>query len=83
MTRRFRRDCEQLGLMYPTIHGLRHTFATTALENNAAHVVSRILGHSDVSTTLSIYAHVLPGDTAQAMANVSDRLFKTAPNGRI
>jgi len=83
ITRRFRRDCERLGLMYPTIHGLRHTFATTALENNAVHVVSRILGHSDVSTTLSTYAHVLPGDTAQAMENVSDRLFKAAPNGRI
>ena len=73
----------RLGLMYPTIHGLRHTFATTALENNAVHVVSRILGHSDVSTTLSTYAHVLPGDTAQAMENVSDRLFKAAPNCRI
>lgn len=83
MTRRFRRDCERFSLMYPTIHGLRHTFATTALENNAVHVVSRILGHSDVSTTLSTYAHVLPGNTAQAMENVSDRLFKTAPNGRI
>ncbi len=83
ITRRFRRDCDRLGLMYPTIHGLRHTFATTALENNALHVVSRILGHSDVATTLSTYAHVLPGDTAQAMENVSDRLFKTAPNGKL
>ena len=39
MTRRFRRDCERLGLMCPTIHGLRHAFATTALENNAVHVL--------------------------------------------
>ena len=83
ITRRFRRDCDRLGLMYPTIHGLRHTFATTALENNALHVVSRILGHSDVATTLSTYAHVLPGDTAEAMENVAERLFKTAPNGKL
>ena len=82
ITRRFRRDCDRLGLMYPTIHGLRHTFATTALENNALHVVSRIIGHGNVSTTLSTYAHVLPGDTAQAMENVSDRLFKATSNGR-
>ncbi len=80
ITRRFRRDCNRLGLMYPTIHGLRHTFTTTALDDNALHVVSRIIGHKNVSTTLSTYAHVLPGDTAQAMQNVSDRLFKTAPN---
>ena len=83
ITRRFRRDCDRFGLMYPTIHGLRHTFATTALENNALHVVSLILGHGNVSTTLSTYAHVLPGDTTQAMENVSDRLFKTPPSGRV
>jgi integrase len=82
ITRQLRRDCARFGLLYPTIHGLRHTFATTALENNAVHVVSRILGHSDVATTLSTYAHVLPGDTAQAMENVSDRLFKATSNGR-
>lgn len=39
-------------------HGLRHTFATTLIENKIdVKTVSAILGHSDVSTTLNIYVH--------------------------
>ena len=39
-------------------HGLRHTFATTLIENKIdVKTVSTILGHSDVSTTLNLYVH--------------------------
>lgn len=48
-------------------HALRHTFATTLIENNVdAKTVSSILGHSDVSVTLNLYVH--PSDEAKASA---------------
>ncbi len=48
-------------------HALRHTFATTLIENNIdAKTVSSILGHSDVSVTLNLYVH--PSDEAKASA---------------
>ena len=48
----------------PKHHGLRHTFATTLIENKVdIKTTSSILGHSDVSTTLNIYVH--PSDEAK------------------
>lgn len=48
-------------------HALRHTFATTLIENNVdAKTVSSILGHSNVSVTLNLYVH--PSDEAKASA---------------
>ena len=42
-----------------TPHQLRHFYATTALKNGAKlEVISRILGHSNVGITASVYRHV-------------------------
>lgn len=50
-------------------HGLRHTFASTLIENKAdVKTVSSILGHSDVSTTLNVYVHPSE-DTKRAAIN--------------
>jgi integrase len=44
-------------------HDLRHTHASTLLsKGKSIKAVSRRLGHSNVATTLEVYAHVLPGD---------------------
>jgi site-specific recombinase XerD len=43
-------------------------------EGTPVKVVSEILGHSDVTSTLRIYAHVIEGAQEQA-ANAMDRLF--------
>ena len=76
ITRRFRRDCERFGLTYITIHGLRHTFATQALQAGVPiHLVSQILGHSSIAITLAIYSHVMPGDTERAMETVGEFVF--------
>lgn len=53
----------------PTIrvHDMRHTHASGLLRAGIpAKVVSERLGHSDVTTTLRVYQHVLPGMQAEA-----------------
>jgi integrase len=59
-----------------TLHSLRHTYATQALgvHNVPVHVVSQVLGHSNVSTTLNVYAHVLP-DMQERAAAASDAML--------
>ena len=53
--RRFLREC---GLEAYNYHALRHTFATRCVESGAdIKSLSEILGHSDVSVTLSRYVH--------------------------
>ena len=47
-----------IGAIYP--HAIRHTFGTVLLENGVAlEDVSRYMGHSSLSFTWDVYAHVL------------------------
>ncbi|CAM2762592.1 integrase family protein [Streptococcus acidominimus] len=42
-----------------TAHGLRHTYASYLINNNVdLMVVSKILGHKNLNTTLKVYAHL-------------------------
>ena len=46
-------------------HCLRHAFACRLLQRGARiEVVSRLLGHDDIGTTINRYYHESPGDTA-------------------
>ncbi len=52
-------------------HGLRHTCATLLLQaRQPVHVVSERLGHSKVSMTMEVYAHVLPDMQREAAATL-------------
>lgn len=54
------------------MHDIRHSAATVLLSKGVpVKVVSEMLGHSDVSITLSVYAHVLP-DMQGACADAAD-----------
>jgi integrase len=51
-----KRACRLAEVKEITIHGLRHSFATLALDaGRSPLLVSKVLGHSSVSTTLDIY----------------------------
>jgi integrase len=65
---------ERAGLPAGTrMHDLSHSAATLLLSKGVAvKVVSEMLGHADVSTTLSIYAHVLP-DMQSVAADAADQ----------
>ena len=55
---------------------MRHTYATLALLNGVpVKVVSEVLGHKDISTTLRTYAHVLPGMGMEAAKTMDAVLF--------
>jgi integrase len=65
-----RADLPRIGL-----HGLRHTYATAALRAGVSpEVVSKRLGHSSVTITLSIYAHVFEQDDEAAAQLVAQAI---------
>jgi integrase len=56
-------------------HALRHTAATLLLDGAPLFDVSRVLGHSEISTTSDIYGHLVPEMAAGAAARM-DALLK-------
>ena len=54
--------CQEANIERKHIHAFRHTFATTILAKGVPVLeVSRILGHSNATTTLNMYGHAMPG----------------------
>jgi integrase len=55
------------------VHDLRHSAATALLASGTdLATTSRILGHASPQVTATVYAHVLPRATAEAMARLED-----------
>ena len=56
-------------------HDLRHTYATRQFESGVEPlVVSKLLGHSDVNTTLRTYIHILQS-LLDAAADTTDAFY--------
>lgn len=76
----FARRVSSYGLPHLTLHGLRHTWATVALEQGIhPRVVQERLGHSTIAITLGIYSHVSPTLHDEAAQTVADLMLP--PNG--
>ena len=76
LSKRFDRWVARAGLSRITFHGLRHTWATMAMEKGIhAKVVSERLGHANISVTLDIYSKVRPAMDLQAAETVAADLF--------
>lgn len=69
-----KRFCDKENLPFRGIHAFRHAFATQTIVSGQVDIktVSSILGHSQTSTTLNIYAHEVAQANAQAMNVVAD-----------
>jgi integrase len=75
--RSWKRLLDYAGLPSGTrMHDLRHSAATLLLSRGVPiKVVSEMLGHADVSITLSVYAHVLPDMQDKAADAMDDALI--------
>jgi integrase len=72
----FVRRIDRQGLPRLTLHGLRHTWATLALEQGIhPRVVQERLGHSTIAITLGIYSHVAPTLHDEAASQVAARIL--------
>jgi integrase len=81
VARAFKALCQRSGVPEITLHEGRHSHTTTLIAAGVPiGVVSQRLGHSRVSTTMDVYAHVLPSMQAAATAEI-ERLF--FPDGAV
>lgn len=68
----FKLAISKAGVKEIRVHDLRHSFATNAINNGCDVVaVSKYLGHSDISTTLRVYTHLLEKTQRDMVENIS------------
>lgn len=66
---------ERAGIDHLGIHALRHTFATQLFAKDVdVKVISKLLGHSDVSVTYNIYIHLMQEELPAATTSLDDIL---------
>ena len=67
--------CDEIGIDRVTSKGLRHTFATSLIEDGVALTdASKLLGHKHYRTTVDIYGHLTRG-MAERGASAIDRMM--------
>ncbi len=66
---------KQAGLPNIRFHDLRHSAATLLFSENVhPKVVQELLGHSNISITLDVYSHVLPGMQHEVISRLNSKL---------
>src|SRR5205823_3751657 len=74
----FDRNIKLARLPRITLHGLRHSHATHALEAGVhVRTVADRLGHSTTRLTLDLYSHAVPSLQVEAAQKVADLVWKT------
>ena len=72
VNREIKRICKAAGVEPFTMHALRATFATRAIEQGInPRTIQEILGHSDYAITMNLYGHVLDDTKREAMQRFS------------
>jgi site-specific recombinase XerD len=70
------------GLSKITIHDLRHTAASIAINNGAKITsVSNMLGHSDISMTLKVYSHFYDEDLKELAKSIEFEFVNASSDG--
>lgn len=75
LNRRFKKLLKNAEIKPIKFHSLRHTYATRLFENNIQpKIVSDLMGHEDIQTTLNLYTWVLDSQKNKA-AEILDTIF--------
>ena len=70
--RRLQAICKKLNINQISFHGLRHTYATRLFESNIQiKTVQKLMGHTDIQTTMNIYTHVMPNIIDDAVESLN------------
>ena len=60
--------CEEAGIKHISMHTLRHTYATRAIERGVnPKALQKLLGHASLQTTMDTYVHVTDDSKLQAV----------------
>lgn len=82
---RFNTLLKKAGLPHMRFHDLRHSAATILLAMNVhPKIVQELLGHNQISMTMDLYSHVLPGmqeDVIDRLEGVLDQSKNDEDNG--
>ena len=74
----FEKTDKKIELGFESQHSIYHLHATELSNSEAVvHLLKGRLGHSDISTTLRIYAHIRP-DQQQEVANLFARIIENS-----
>jgi integrase len=66
---------EPILIRHFSLHNLRHTFCTRFCENETnVKVIQEIMGHSDISTTMNIYADVTEAKKQETFKNLDGKI---------
>ena len=64
--------CNISGVKKIRLHDFRHSHASILLSNNVPiSVISERLGHSDISTTMNVYIHLIPRDEEKVLTAIN------------
>ncbi|KGN00756.1 integrase [Clostridium novyi A str. 4570] len=70
--RNFKSVLKKAGLKDIKFHSLRHTYATRLFEAGVPiKTVQTLMGHSDITTTMNIYTHVMPEEKNKAAEKIN------------
>ena len=82
LTVAFRERVREASVPVIRLHDLRHTHASLLLATGVpVKVVSARLGHTSIAMTMDVYAHLLPGQDAAAVAALDRLLWGEGPDG--
>ena len=77
LSKKFNRFLKENNLEHIRFHDLRHSHVTLLINSKVPiRVISERVGHSNINTTLNIYAHALKEMDLEASDKISETLFK-------